>query len=120
MCLPEKLLAHCLKPSIRQYDVVLLLEGIISKYWTKDIVIRNDNGSQFIAHSVRRYLKYRGISQQFTHIATPEENAYFEALHSTLEREVIQRYWFAKACLRLCGDIVFLTPALAAALFTTF
>jgi transposase InsO family protein len=90
----RKVLAHCLKPSIRQYDVVLLLEGIISRYWTKDIVIRNDNGSQFIAHSVRRYLKNRGISQEFTHIATPEENAYIEALHSTLEREVIQRYWF--------------------------
>lgn len=34
------------------------------------------------------------MSQEFTHIATPQENAYIEALHSTLENEVIQRYWF--------------------------
>jgi hypothetical protein len=27
----RKVLAHCLKPSIRQYDVVLLLEGIVSE-----------------------------------------------------------------------------------------
>lgn len=90
----RRVLAHSLKPSIRQYDVVLLLEGIVSKYWTKGIVIRNDNGSQFIAHSVRKYLKSRGINQEFTHLATPEENAHIEALHSTLEREVIKRYWF--------------------------
>mgnify|MGYP000219935712 CR=1 FL=1 len=35
-----------------------------------------------------------GINQEFTHIATPEENAFIESLHSTLEREVIRRYWF--------------------------
>jgi len=90
----RRVLGHVLKGSIRQHDVVLLLDGIIAENQLKKITIRNDNGSQFIAHSVRKYLHDMGINQEFTHIATPEENAYIESLHSILEREVIRRYWF--------------------------
>ncbi len=90
----RKVMAHRLKYSIRQYDVILLLDGILQKFQTKQVIIRNDNGSQFIAHNVRKYLKSQSVHQEFTHIATPEENAYIESLYSTLEREVIKRYWF--------------------------
>jgi putative transposase len=90
----RRVLGHLLKSSIRQHDVVLLLDGIISGNHLKRITIRNDNGSQFIANSVRKYLHEMGVNQEFTHIATPEENAFIESLHSTLEREVIRRYWF--------------------------
>lgn len=90
----RKVLAHRLKHSIRQYDVILLLEEILQKFQTKGVIIRNDNGSQFIAHNVRNYLKARFVHQEFTHLATPEENGFIEALHSTLEREIIRRYWF--------------------------
>ena len=31
-------------------------------------------------------------NQEFTHIATPEENAYIEAYHSIYDREVLQRF----------------------------
>jgi putative transposase len=87
-------LAHILKPSLRQHDVILLLDGILQQYRCVGISLRNDNGSQFIAHSVRGYLKDQKIYQEFTHIATPEENGYIEAFHSNLERDVIRRYWF--------------------------
>ncbi len=90
----RKVPAHSCKFSIKQTDVVLLLDGIVQNYHTQGLVIRNDNGSQFLAHSVRRYLKSKGISQEFTHVATPEENAYIEALHSVLEKELIRRYRF--------------------------
>ena len=90
----QKVLAHRLKHSIRQYDVILLLDGILQKFQTKEVIIRNDNGSQFIAHNVRKYLKRQFVHQEFTHIATPQENAYIESLYSTVEREVIKRYWF--------------------------
>jgi putative transposase len=90
----RRVLGHLLKHSIRQHDVVLLMDGILRENPVKNVTIRNDNGSQFIANSVRKYLFEQGINQEFTHIATPEENAYIEALHSTLEREVIRRYWF--------------------------
>lgn len=34
------------------------------------------------------------MNQEFTHVATPEENAYIEALHSNVQREVVERYEF--------------------------
>jgi putative transposase len=85
---------HTLKHSIKKADVVLLLDGILQGVKAKGIIIRNDNGSQFLAHNVRKYLKKMEVVQEFTHIATPEENSYIESLHSSLERELLQRSWF--------------------------
>ena len=53
------------------------------------ITVRNDNGSQFIAHSVREFFTQAGITQEFTHVATPEENAHIESFHSILEEALI-------------------------------
>ena len=61
---------------------------------SKELLYSNDNGSQFIANKVRHYLRTLEANQEFTHIATPEENSYIEAFHSILEREVIQRFDF--------------------------
>ena len=33
-------------------------------------------------------------AREFSHVATPEDNAYIEALHSNLQREVIDRFEF--------------------------
>lgn len=49
-----------------------------------------DNGSQFIAHAVRDYLKEKEVEQEFIHVATPEENSFIEAYHSIVERELLQ------------------------------
>jgi putative transposase len=87
-------LGHLLKYSIRKHDVILLLDGILQGLKTEGIIIRNDNGSQFLAHNVRQYLKDNSITQEFTHIATPEENAYIESFHSNITRELINRCWF--------------------------
>ena len=85
---------HTLKYSIKKTDVVLLLDGILQGLKAKGVIIRNDNGSQFLAHIVREYLDKMNVIQEFTHIATPEENSYIESLHSSLERELIHRNWF--------------------------
>ena len=60
--------------------------------YPENIVIRSDNGSQFIAKSVREYLGLIGVSQEFTHVATPEENAHVEAYHGILKKEIFQRF----------------------------
>jgi putative transposase len=60
----------------------------------KGVVVRNDNGSQFIANIVRQYLRSLEAHQEFTHIATPDENSYIEVFHSILDREVIQQFDF--------------------------
>ncbi len=72
----------------------VMLSLMLLDYKTEGMSLRNDNGSQFIATAVREYLKDKGILQEFSHVATPEDNAYIEALHSNLQREVIDRFEF--------------------------
>jgi hypothetical protein len=38
-------------------------------------IVRNDNGSQFEADIVQKYLKEKGVTQEFTKPATPQQNA---------------------------------------------
>lgn len=80
--------------SIRKIDLIKMISRIDLTHGLKGVIVRNDNGSQFIANKVRHYLRYLEANQEFTHIATPEENSYIEAFHSILEREVIKRFDF--------------------------
>lgn len=121
----RKILDWVFQSSIRQADLLNLLRRINQTHGLKGVVLRNDNGSQFIAHRVRNFLKSSQVKQEFTHIATPEENSYIEAFHSILEKDVIQRnefdgYYEAKQTLerffthynyhRLHRSIGFMTP----------
>ena len=76
-------------------DVIRLLRKLDLQHSLKGVNVRNDNGSQFIAHRVRFFLRSAEANQEFTHIATPEENAYIEAYHSIFEQEVIRRFEFS-------------------------
>ena len=71
------------------------MENLGSERSAEAVIIRNDNGSQFIAHKVREALLELEARQEFTHVATPEENAYIEAFHSIQQRELIERFSFA-------------------------
>jgi len=73
-----------LKSSIKKDDVLVMLSLMLLDYKAEGMTLRNDNGSQFIAGAVRQFLKEKGILQEFSHVATPEDNAYIEALHSNL------------------------------------
>lgn len=79
--------------TIKQNDVIALLSGLFEDYnYPDSVVIRSDNGSQFIAKNVREYLGIIGVQQEFTHVATPEENAHIEAYHGILKKEVLNRF----------------------------
>lgn len=91
----RKILDWLFQSSIRQVDLINLLRRVNQSHELKGVILRNDNGSQFIAHAVRNFLKRSEIKQAFTHIATPEENSYIEAFHSILEYDVIGRTEFA-------------------------
>ena len=86
----RSILAQVLWWRIRKEQVIWLLHKILRQHSTKGITLRNDNGSQFIAHAVRDYLKEKEVQQEFTHIATPEENCFIEAYHSILEKQLLQ------------------------------
>lgn len=90
----RKTLTHMLEYKIRKGDVLLLLSLLMLDYNISSFTIRNDNGSQFIAKVVREYLNDKGVNQEFTHVATPEENSYIEAYHSIVQREVVERFEF--------------------------
>ena len=88
------ILAWIFQPSVKQTDVIGLMRGLDLRYGLKGVIIRNDNGSQFIAHKVRQALQDLEAKQEFTHVATPEENAYIESFHSIQQRELMDRYTF--------------------------
>jgi len=91
----RKIVDQIFQKSIKQIDVINAFRRINNEYGIKGVTIRNDNGSQFIANNVKQYLRTAEANQEFTHIATPEENSYIEAFHSIVQREVIERYEFA-------------------------
>ena len=79
--------------TIKQANLISFLSKLFEEYqYPISVVIRSDNGSQFIAKNVREYLGLIGVSQEFTHVATPEENAHIEAYHGILKKEIFQRF----------------------------
>lgn len=91
----RKVLGYRVSGSMRQGAVIGLMDEVILKTaFPKEVTIRTDNGSQFIAHKVRGYLKGINIEQEFTHVSSPRENGYIESLHSILEEEVIEKFEF--------------------------
>lgn len=86
----RSILSQVLWWRIRKEQVIWLLHKLLQPHTTKGITLRNDNGSQFIAHAVRNYLQERDVTQEFTHVATPEENCFIEAYHSILDKQLLQ------------------------------
>lgn len=80
---------------IRKENVIWLLHQILQQHPVKGITLRNDNGSQFIAHAVRDYLQEKEVVQEFIHVSTPQENSFIEAYHSIIDRELLQPRQFA-------------------------
>jgi putative transposase len=66
--------------------VIWLLHRILQQHPIEGITLRNDNGSQFIAHAVRDYLKEQQVNQEFIHVACPQENSFIEAYHRGLAK----------------------------------
>ncbi len=90
----RKAIEQIFQSSIRKMDVINLFRKIDRTYGIKGVTIRNDNGSQFIANDVKNFMKSAEAKQEFTHIATPQENSYIEAFHSIVQREVVDRFEF--------------------------
>ncbi len=56
--------------------------------------LRNDNGPQFLAKSVRDFFKENHIDQVFTHPYTPQENGHVERFHNILKKALGQQpFW---------------------------
>jgi hypothetical protein len=91
----RKILHWIFQKSVRKMDVINMFRWLHTVYNLNGVIIRNDNGSQFLANQVRSFLIQLEAKQEFTHVATPEENSYIEAFHSILQRELIERFEFS-------------------------
>lgn len=81
--------------SVRAENVVELLKTLFCTYEVPSkFIVRNDNGSHFEADIVQKYLLSRGVMQEFTKPATPQQNAHIEAYHSIVESAVCRRMEF--------------------------
>lgn len=73
-------------------DQYLIPNGIDPKMI--EVIIRSDNGSQFIAHLYKDLLSQSGIQCNYIPPATPQMNGHIEAFHSTVQRLVCDKYSF--------------------------
>lgn len=81
--------------SIKKEDVVSFFDALLQDYnIPNEIYVRCDNGSQFESGLLRAYFKSKGIVQEFTKPATPEQNAHIESYHSIIARAVCRRFEF--------------------------
>jgi len=56
--------------------------------------IRSDNGPEFVAHSVRRWLSQAGVNTLFIAKSSPWENGYVESFNEKLRDELLNRELF--------------------------
>ena len=84
--------------TIRKEDFIKMLRAIFGNVPLADtgiyLVIRTDNGSQFIATDVAIWMEQMGISHEFIHPSTPEENAHVESFHSIMQRAMVSNREF--------------------------
>lgn len=105
-------------------DEYLIPHGINPK--EIDVIIRSDNGSQFIAHMYKQLLNDCGIKNNYIPPATPQMNGHIEAFHSTVQKlvcdkfsfdsfdaalEVFNRFFYTYNHIRIMEAILFKTPA---------
>jgi len=74
----------------------LILDPVVKKYFNRKtkIVIRTDNGPQFIARKLAAALDKIGIAHEFINPGTPQQNGHIESFHSTVSRLVCKRNIF--------------------------
>lgn len=91
--------------SITAEDVVRTLDRLFTERGEPDY-IRSDNGPEFIAKAVKRWLAASGVETLYIEPGAPWENAYSETFISRLRDELLNREAFAnlKEAQVLTGD----------------
>jgi putative transposase len=89
------ILGWLLQYSIKKDDVVALIQAVASWYCLPiKVTIRSDNGAQFEAKIVREHLYEIGIQQEFSHVATPQDNGHIESYHAIIKKAVCNAFEF--------------------------
>jgi putative transposase len=79
--------------SIRAADVIAILEYLFMVRGVPKF-IRSDNGPEFIADAIKRWLGQRGVDTLYIERGSPWENGYIESFNGKLRDEVLNREVF--------------------------
>lgn len=97
LCVLDEYSRECLgievAGNIRSTDVIRMLDRLM-KLHGKPRYIRSDNGPEFTAKAVMRWLKERFIGPTYIEPGSPWQNGFVESFHGKLRDECLNREWF--------------------------
>lgn len=82
--------------SIAQLITRCLANDVVKPHLAEaKVIIRTDNGPQFVASNLASLLQNLPIKHEFIRPGTPEQNGHIESFHGTITKLVTDRYEFA-------------------------
>lgn len=97
LCVLDEYTRECLAievgGSLRSQDVILTLSRLMRLYG-KPAYIRSDNGAEFTAAKVMRWLRDQAIGPAFIAPGSPWQNGFVESFNGKLRDELLNREWF--------------------------
>ena len=79
--------------STRAKDVILVLEYLFMVRGSPKF-IRSDNGAEFIANAIKKWLKEKHVETLYIEPGSPWENGYVESFNGKLRDEILNRELF--------------------------
>ena len=78
---------------MRSQDVILTLSRLM-KLYGKPEFIRSDNGAEFTAKAVMKWLRDQSVGPAYIAPGRPWQNGFVESFHGKLRDECLNREWF--------------------------
>jgi transposase InsO family protein len=97
LCVIDEYTRECLAievgASLRSQDVILTLSRLMRLHG-KPAFVRSDNGAEFTAAKVMRWLRDNTIGPAFIAPGSPWQNGFVESFNGKLRDELLNREWF--------------------------
>jgi putative transposase len=97
LCVLDEYTRECLAievgRSIRSQDVILTLSRLMRLHG-KPAFIRSDNGAEFTATTVMRWLRDQNVGPAYIRPGSPWQNGAVESFNGKLRDECLNREWF--------------------------
>lgn len=97
-CFSKEWLGYSYSRSCMARDAISSVEDASLRSWDgsvpEGIILRVDNGPQYIAHSFQNSMRMLGISLEYIQKHTPEDNGDIESFHNSIKTDYIWPYDF--------------------------
>jgi len=97
LCVLDEYTRECLAievgKSLRNQDVILTLSRLMRIYG-KPAFIRSDNGGEFTATAVMKWLRDQNVGPAYIKPGSPWQNGFVESFNGKLRDECLNREWF--------------------------